>query len=103
VRRVARSAVALPSGVQPDVSTCRIFRLFRLLRALFFSLFFPLIAIVPALAAFISPAQGLALKLAAHLHCKSIVFFPKFFSGASSHAKSARKVCALSAADLTRR
>jgi hypothetical protein len=42
---------------QPDVSTRPDFRLF----PLFCALFFPLFAIVPALAAFHSPSQGLAL------------------------------------------
>jgi hypothetical protein len=42
---------------QPDVSTRPDFRLFPLLCALFF----PLLAIVPAPAAFLSPSQGLAL------------------------------------------
>ena len=42
---------------QPDVSTRRDFRLF----LLFCALFFPLLAIVPAPAAFLSPSQGLVL------------------------------------------
>ena len=52
-----RSAVAVSSGVQPDASTHPDFRLFRLLCALFFSLLAPVLA----LAAFLSPSQGLAL------------------------------------------
>jgi hypothetical protein len=47
----------LPSGVRPDAGTRPDFRLFRLLSALFF----PLLAIVPARAAFLSPSQSLAL------------------------------------------
>ena len=48
---------ALQLRSQPDVSTRPDFRLFPLLCALFF----PLLAIVPAPAAFLSPSQGLAL------------------------------------------
>jgi hypothetical protein len=47
----------LSSGVQPGVGTRPDFRLFRLLCALLLLL----LAIVPAPAAFSSPAQGLAL------------------------------------------
>ena len=46
------------------------FRLF----PLFCALFFPLLPIVPAPAAFLSPFQGLALYLVRIFHCRSIVF-----------------------------
>jgi hypothetical protein len=56
-----RRAFSLSSGhhedAAPESALARIFRLFRLLCALLF----PLLAIVPAPAAFPSPAQGLAL------------------------------------------
>jgi hypothetical protein len=56
-----RRAASLSAGHHEDAGStsalARIFRLFRLLGALFF----PLFAIVPASADFPSPAQGLAL------------------------------------------
>jgi len=46
---------------------------------LFFSLFFSLLSIVLALAAFLSQSQGLTLQMAHIFHCRSIVFFRKNF------------------------
>jgi hypothetical protein len=60
-RRLARSAVALSSGVQPDISTRPDFPSVPLARRIVFSLFFPLFSIVLASPDFLKVLQWLAL------------------------------------------
>jgi len=48
-------------------------------RRIVFPLFFSLLSIVLAPAAFPPQSQGLALQLASDFHCRSIVFFSRNF------------------------